>query len=80
VHPALSARSCSAATHTPNLLGVDVDASSISYIAGWSSATPDVLTAAATNVLRAVTTIAAALGLDEDDESGEAAGEEVDAA
>ncbi|SOD72874.1 antirestriction protein ArdC [Jatrophihabitans sp. GAS493] len=56
-----------------NLLGIDVDASSISYIAGWSNAKPDVLTAAATNVLRAVNTIAAALGLDEDERAGEEA-------
>jgi antirestriction protein ArdC len=49
-----------------NLLDLDVDASSISYVAGWSHADPAVLTAAATNVLHAVNTIAAGLGLDED--------------
>ena len=51
-----------------NLLGLDVDASSISYVAGWSNADPAVFTAAATNVLRAVNTIAAGLGLDVDEE------------
>ena len=49
------------------LIGMDADASSVSYVAGWASADRDVITAAATNVLRAVNTIAAALGLDEDD-------------
>jgi hypothetical protein len=39
--------------------------SSISYVAGWSKADPTVLTAAATNVLRAVNTIAAVVGLDD---------------
>jgi hypothetical protein len=54
-----------------NLLGLDVDASSISYVAGWSSADPAVLTAAAANVLCAVNTIAAGLGLDDDqDDAG----------
>ena len=48
-----------------NLLGMDADASSVSYVAGWAKADRDVITAAATNVLRAVNTIAAALGLDE---------------
>jgi antirestriction protein ArdC len=62
------------------LLGVDVDASSISYIAGWSHATPEILTAAATNVLRAVNTIAAALGLDDNEESADAAQREETAA
>lgn len=59
-----------------NLIGMDVDASSVSYVAGWAKADRDVITAAATNVLRAVNTIAAALGLDEaeqDDEAGEEA-------
>lgn len=51
-----------------NLLGMDVDASSVSYVAGWAKAEPDLLAAAATNVLRAVNTIAAALGLDTDDD------------
>ena len=51
-----------------NLLGLDVDASSISYVAGWSKADPTVLTAAAANVLHAVNTIAAGLGLDDADE------------
>jgi antirestriction protein ArdC len=49
-----------------NLIGMDVDASSVSYVAGWAKADREVITAAATNVLRAVNTIAAALGLDED--------------
>jgi uncharacterized protein DUF955 len=39
-----------------NLLDLDVDASSISYVAGWSNADPTVLTAAAANVLRARST------------------------
>ena len=51
-----------------NLLGLDVDASSISYVAGWSSADPAVLSAAAAHVLRAVNTIADGLGLDVDEE------------
>jgi hypothetical protein len=54
-----------------NLLGLDVDASSISYVAGWSQSEASVLTDAASNVLRAVNTIAAGLGLDIE-ESGEA--------
>jgi hypothetical protein len=41
-----------------NLLDLDVDASSISYIAGWSHADASMLTAAATNVPRAVNTVA----------------------
>jgi len=49
-----------------NLLGLDVDASSISYVAGWSHADPAVLSAAAANVLRAVNAIAVGLGLDND--------------
>jgi hypothetical protein len=49
-----------------NLLGLEVDASSISYIAGWSHADLEVLSAAAANVLRAVNTVAAGLGLDDD--------------
>jgi hypothetical protein len=48
-----------------NLLDLDVDASSISYIAGWSKAEPTLLTNAATNVLHAVNTVAAGIGLDE---------------
>jgi len=57
-----------------NLLGVDANASSISYVAGWSHADPTVLTAAASNVLHAVNTIAAGLGFDEDvDEISETA-------
>ena len=56
-----------------NLLDLDVDASSISYVAGWSKADPTVLTAAATNVLRAVNTIAAGLGLDDADQAADAA-------
>jgi antirestriction protein ArdC len=51
-----------------NLLGMDADASSVSYMAGWAKADRDVITTAATNVLRAVNTIAAALGLDADDQ------------
>jgi hypothetical protein len=53
-----------------NLLDVDVDASSISYVAGWSK-DPTVLTAAATNVLRAANTIAAGLGLDDADQAAD---------
>jgi antirestriction protein ArdC len=49
-----------------HLLDLDVDASSISYIAGWCNADPIVLTNAATNVLHAVNTIAAGLDLDDD--------------
>jgi antirestriction protein ArdC len=49
-----------------NLLGLDVDASSISYVAGWSRAEPSVLTEAAVGVLRAVNAIAAGLGLDDE--------------
>jgi antirestriction protein ArdC len=56
-----------------NLLDLDVDASSISYVAGWSHADPAVLTAAATNVLHAVNTIAAGLGLDDEDPDNETA-------
>jgi antirestriction protein ArdC len=52
-----------------NLLGLDTDASSISYIAGWSRTDPAILAAAATNVLHAVNTIAAGLGLDDVDSS-----------
>ena len=44
----------------------NVDASSISYVAGWSKADPSVLTAPASNVLRAVNTIATGIGLDDD--------------
>ena len=53
------------------LLGMDVDASSVSYVAGWAKADRDVITAAATNVLRAVNTIAAALGLDDDEDDAD---------
>ena len=49
-----------------NLLDLNVDASSISYVAGWSKADPSVLTAPASNVLRAVNTIATGIGLDDD--------------
>jgi hypothetical protein len=63
---------------------VIADASSVSYVAGWARADREVITQAATNVLRAVNTIAAALGLDADDErdedGSETAGEEVSAA
>ena len=55
-----------------NLRGLNTDASSISYIAGWSATDPAVI-AAATNVLYAVNTIAAGLGLDNQDD--DAAGE-----
>jgi antirestriction protein ArdC len=55
-----------------NLLCVDVDASSISYVAGWSKSDPTVLTNAATNVLYAVNTIAVGLGLDDADEPADA--------
>lgn len=57
-----------------NLLGLDVDASSISHMAGWSRSEPTALTATASNVLHAVNTIAAGLGLDADraDEPAEA--------
>lgn len=70
-----------------SLLGMDADANSVSYVAGWANADRDVISTAATNVLRAVNTIAAALGLDDDDtnddnvdDSGEHAGEKVSAA
>jgi antirestriction protein ArdC len=63
----------SAAYVLANLLCVDVDASSIRYVAGWSKADPTVLTNAATNVLHAVNTIAAGLGLDDADEPADAA-------
>lgn len=49
-----------------------VDASSISYIAGWSKADPTVLTNAVTSVLHAVNSIAAGLGLDDADEQPDA--------
>jgi hypothetical protein len=49
-----------------DLLDLNVDASSISYVAGWSKADPSVLTAAASNMLHAVNTIAAGIGLDDD--------------
>jgi hypothetical protein len=48
------------------VLDLNVDASSISYVAGWSKADPSVLTTAASNVLHAVNTIAAGIGLDDD--------------
>jgi hypothetical protein len=51
-----------------NLLGLDTDASPISYVAGWSHSDPTVLAVAATNVLRAVDTVAAGLGLDDSDD------------
>lgn len=54
-----------------NLLGMDVDASSVSYITGWAKADREVITAAATNVLRAVNSIAAALGLDDTEDDTE---------
>jgi hypothetical protein len=56
-----------------NLLDLHVDASSISYIAGWSKADRSVLTAAASNVLHAVNIIAAGLGLDDAEEQADAA-------
>jgi hypothetical protein len=49
-----------------DVLDLNVDASSISYVAGWSKADPSVLTAAASNMLHAVNTIAAGIGLDDD--------------
>jgi antirestriction protein ArdC len=65
------------------LLGMDADASSVSYVAGWANADSEAITPAASNVLRAVNTITAALGLDDDDlddaEGAETAGEEVGA-
>ena len=45
-------------------LDLNVEASSISYVAGRSKANPSVLTAAASNLLHAVNTIATGLGLD----------------
>ena len=63
-----------------NLIGMDADASSVSYVAGWAKADRDVITQAATNVLRAVNAIAAGLGLDAEDDQDETAGEEVSAA
>lgn len=51
-----------------NLLGLDTDASSISYIAGWSHTDPTILAAPAANVVRAVNAIAAGLGLDDSDD------------
>ena len=56
-----------------NLLDLDVDASSISYITGWSHADPTILATAAGNVLRAVNTIAAGLGLDNADAAADVA-------
>ena len=55
----------SAAYVLANLLGLDTDASSISYIAGWSHTGSTILAAAAANVLTAVNAIAAGLGLDD---------------
>jgi len=55
-----------------NLLGLNTDASSVSYIVGWSQTDPAVIAAAATNVLRAVNIIAAGLGLH--DAEGESLG------
>ena len=52
-----------------NVLGLNTDASSISYIAGWSHTDPAIRVAAAGNVLHAVNTIATGLGLDEQDSS-----------
>jgi hypothetical protein len=52
-----------------NLLGLDTDARTISYIAGWSHTDPAVLAAAAATVLRAVNTIAAGLGIDDPDDA-----------
>jgi antirestriction protein ArdC len=49
-----------------NLLGLSLDDSSISYIAGWSHAEPAALSEAAANVLRGVNIIAAGIGLDDD--------------
>lgn len=66
-----------------NLLGVAADEKSIPYIAGWSSADRALIEATGANVLQAVNTIAAGLGLDADSEQDETAdntGEEVSAA
>jgi hypothetical protein len=62
-----------------HLLGLDVDASSISYIAGWSHADASILTAAGTNVLHAVNTIAEGLGLD-NAEDADQPGDQISAA
>lgn len=51
-----------------NLIDLNTDPSSISCIAGWSATEPAILAAAAANVLRAVNTIAAGLGLDDEDD------------
>lgn len=51
------------------LIGLSLDASSVHYIAGWSDSKPEVLQAAAQNVLKAVNAIAAGIGLDEAGES-----------
>jgi hypothetical protein len=58
----------SAAYVLAGLLGLDLDASSISYVAGWANSKPEVLQAAAQNVLKAVNTIAAGIGLDPTEE------------
>lgn len=58
------------------LLGVDLDASSITYVASWSKADPAVLAAGAGNVLRAVNVAAAAAALGLDDEAAGDHGEE----
>lgn len=50
------------------LLGMPTDASSIPYITGWSRAHPDLIRKAASNVLHAVNTIAAGIGLDQDEQ------------
>jgi hypothetical protein len=57
----------------PTLVISPLLASSISYVAGWSNADPTVLTAAATNVPRAVNTIAAGLGLHDADQAADVA-------
>ena len=49
-----------------NLVGLEADASSIPYVAGWSKADSTVLAQAAINVLRAVNTVATGIGLDTD--------------
>ena len=50
-----------------DLLGLDLDSSSVSYIAGWTRTDPSVIAHTAANVLRAVNVIAAGIGLDADE-------------
>lgn len=46
------------------LVGLDLNASSITYIAGWAASKPEAVKDAAANVLRAINWISAGLGLD----------------